>query len=109
MDHFRANGYGDLAGRLEYSANLGLTSGERGLEALKLMASGGGLSDIESLKKAAHVGQLAKDIGMKSLGALPTSDSIPISTIEGNEKGLNKKRPESSPKICLIFITKDEV
>ena len=84
--HFRANGYGDLAGRLEYSANLGLTSGERGLEALKLMASGGGLSDIESLKKAAHVGQLAKDIGMKSLGALPTSDSIPISTIEGNEK-----------------------
>merc|ERR1712226_825842 len=52
----KANGYGDLAGRLEYSANLGLTSGERGLEALKLMASGGGLSDIESLK----------DIGMKS-------------------------------------------
>jgi len=78
----KANGYGDLAGRLEYSANLGLTSGERGLEALKLMASGGGLSDIENLKKAAHVGQLAKDIGMKSLGALPTSDSIPISTIE---------------------------
>jgi len=87
----KANGYGDLAGRLEYSANLGLTSGERGLEALKLMASGGGLSDIESLKKAAHVGQLAKDIGMKSLGALPTSDSIPISTIKAyRANGKNK-------------------
>ena len=108
--HYRANGYGDLAGRLEYSANLGLTSGERGLEALKLMASGGGLSDIESLKKAAHVGQLAKDIGMKSLGALPTSDSIPISTIEGNEKAWNKKRTKSpAQKFVFILITKKGV
>ena len=67
------------------------------------MASGGGLSDIENLKKAAHVGQLAKDIGMKSLGALPTSDSIPISTIEGNEKGLNKKRQSPAQKFVFIF------
>merc|ERR1711953_1205596 len=77
----KANGYADLAARLEIAGALGLESGKKGLVALnKVLASD--MTDLVALAEANQVAQEASDIGIKALNALPKPESLKPGTIE---------------------------
>merc|ERR1711953_1407119 len=77
----KANGYADLAARLEIAGALGLESGEKGLVALKKVLASG-MTDLAALTEANQVAQEASDIGIKALNALPKPESLKPGTIE---------------------------
>jgi len=76
----RANGYADLANRLEQSATLSLESGEKGLIALKKVISSG-MADMAGLMEANQVAVEASDIGLKALAVLPKPETVSPDTI----------------------------
>lgn len=85
----KANGYADLAVRLENAGAYSLESGERGLIALKKVINSG-LTDVAALAEADQVAREASDIGLKALAALPKPESIKPGTIENlRALGLN--------------------
>merc|ERR1712045_295221 len=77
----KANGYADLAARLEIAGALGLESGKKGLVALKKVL-GSDMTDLVALAEANQVAQEASDIGIKALNALPKPESLKPGTIE---------------------------
>jgi len=85
----KANGYGDLAARLENAGALSLESGERGLIALKAVVASG-LSDGHKLAEANQVAIEASDIGLKALSALPKPETLKPGTLQNlRALGLN--------------------
>lgn len=76
----RANGYADLANRLEQSATLSVESGEKGLVALKKVISSG-MADMAGLMEANEVATEASDIGLRALAVLPKPETISSKTI----------------------------
>jgi len=77
----KANGYADLAARLEIAGALGLESGKKGLVALKKVLASG-MTDLTALAEANQIAQEASDIGIKALNALPRPESLAPGTIE---------------------------
>merc|ERR1711953_1204555 len=77
----KANGYADLAARLEIAGALGLESGKKGLVALKKVLASG-MTDLAALTEANQIAQEASDIGIKALNALPRPESLKPGTIE---------------------------
>merc|ERR1711953_1194175 len=77
----KANGYADLAARLEIAGALGLESGKKGLVALKKVLASD-MTDLVALAEANQVAQEASDIGIKALNALPRPESLKPGTIE---------------------------
>jgi len=85
----KANGYIDLAARLETAGALGLESGKLGLVALKKVLASG-MTDLAALAEANQVAQEASAIGIKALNTLPRPESLAPGTIENlRALGLN--------------------
>lgn len=85
----KANGYADLAARLENAGSYSLESGQRGLIALKKVIDSG-LTNGATLAEANQVALEASDIGLKALAALPKPESLKPGTIENlRALGLN--------------------
>ena len=82
LQTLKANGYTDLATRLETAGALGLESGKKGLVALKKVLASDGMTDFEALTEAQKVALEASDIGNKALAALPRPESLKPGTIE---------------------------
>jgi len=86
----RANGYVDLANRLEVAATHGADVAESGLVALKKVIASG-LTDPDTLTQANAAGLEASEAGLAALAELPTPDSLAPGTIENlRALGLNR-------------------
>jgi len=69
INSLRAAGYNDLASALDKSADLSISAGEKGLQALKALASG-------NMETAQTLGDEASARGVEALAALPSTTAI---------------------------------